>query len=155
MAFPAYLLTKSGDVIRPEVTELSVDDLPPGDVLVAVEWSAINFKDAMVTRPGNRVARGYPLIPGVDLAGSVIESGDPSLRPGQRVLVQGYDLGVAHHGGFAGCARVPAEWVVPLPDAVPPRAAAIIGIAGFTAVLSLHRLLAQGVRPDGGPVLVT
>jgi len=155
MEFPAYLLTKSGDAIRPEVTELSVDDLPPGDVLVAVEWSAINFKDAMMTRAGNRVARHYPLVPGVDLAGSVIESGDPSLRPGQAVLVQGYDLGVAHHGGFAGCARVPAEWVVPLPDDVPPRAAAIIGLAGFTAVLSLHRLRVQGVTPDGGPILVT
>jgi NADPH:quinone reductase-like Zn-dependent oxidoreductase len=100
MAFPAYLLTKSGDDILPEVTQLSVDDLPPGDVLVAVEWSAINFKDAMMTRPGNRVARRYPLVPGVDLAGSVIESGDPHLHPGQKVLVQGYDLGVAHHGGF-------------------------------------------------------
>ncbi len=109
----------------------------------------------MTTRPGNRVARRFPLVPGVELAGSVIESGDPSLRPGQAVLVQGYDLGVAHHGGFAGCARVPAEWVVPLPDDVPPRAAAIIGIAGFTAVLSLHRLLVNGVTPDGGPVLVT
>ncbi len=155
MAFPAYLLTKSGEDIRPEVTELSVDDLPPGDVLVAVEWSAINFKDAMVTRPGNRVARRYPLVPGVDLAGTVIESGDLSLRPGQAVLVQGYDLGVAHHGGFAGCARVPSEWVVPLPHDVPPRAAAIIGIAGFTALLSLHRLRVHGVTPDGGPVLVT
>ena len=155
MAFPAYLLTKAGEEIRPEVTELSVDDLPPGDVLVAVEWSAINFKDAMVTRPGNRVARHYPLVPGVDLAGSVIESGDPSLHPGQSVLVQGYDLGVAHHGGFAGCARVPAAWVVPLPEDVPPRAAAIIGIAGFTAVLSLHRLRVHGITPDDGPVLVT
>jgi acrylyl-CoA reductase (NADPH) len=155
MAFPAYLLTKSGEEIRPEVTELSVDDLPPGDVLVAVEWSAINFKDAMVTRPGNRVARRYPLVPGVDLAGSVIEAGDSSLHPGQAVLVQGYDLGVAHHGGFAGCARVPAEWVVPLPDDVPPRSAAIIGMAGFTAVLSLQRLRVHGVAPDQGPVLVT
>jgi acrylyl-CoA reductase (NADPH) len=155
MAFPAYLLTKVGEVIRPEVTELSVDDLPPGDVLVAVEWSAINFKDAMTTRPGNRVARRYPLVPGVDLAGSVIESSDPSLRPGQAVLVQGYDLGVVHHGGFAGCARVPADWVVPLPEGVTPRDAAIIGIAGFTAVLSLHRLLVHGVTPERGPVLVT
>jgi acrylyl-CoA reductase (NADPH) len=155
MVFPAYLLTKVGEVIRPDVTDLSVDDLPPGDVLVAVEWSAINFKDAMTTRPGNRVARHYPLVPGVDLAGSVIDSTDPSLRAGQAVLVQGYDLGVAHHGGFAGCARVPAGWVVPLPEGVTPRDAAIIGIAGFTAVLSLHRLLVHGVTPDRGPVLVT
>jgi acrylyl-CoA reductase (NADPH) len=155
MAFPAYLLTKVGDLIRSEVTELSVEDLPPGEVLVAIDWSAVNYKDAMVTRPGNRVARRYPLVPGVELAGSVIESADLSLRPGQKVLVQGYDLGVAHHGGFAGCARVPAEWVVPLPDEVPPRTAAIIGIAGFTAVLSLHRLQVHGVTPESGPVLVT
>jgi acrylyl-CoA reductase (NADPH) len=155
MEFPAYLLTTVGEVISSEVTELTVDDLPPGEVLVAVDWSAINFKDAMVTRPGNRVARHYPLVPGVELAGSVIESDDSTVQPGQAVLVQGYGLGVARHGGFAGQARVPAEWVVPLPDDVPPRMAAIIGIAGFTAVLSLHRLLVHGVTPDSGPVLVT
>jgi acrylyl-CoA reductase (NADPH) len=155
MAFPAYLLTKVDEVIHPDVTELTVDDLPPGDVLIEVEWSVINFKDAMVTRPGNRVARGYPLVPGVELTGSVAESGEPSLVPGQRVLVQGYDVGVARHGGFAGRARVPAEWVVPLPDDVTSRTAAVIGLAGFTAVLSLHRLLQHGVTPESGPVLVT
>ena len=155
MGFPAYLLTKFGEVIRPDITELDDDDLPPGDVLIDVEWSAINFKDAMVTRPGNRVARSFPLVPGVDLTGSVLESDDASLVPGQRVLVQGYELGVAHHGGFAGRARVPAEWVVPLPDALTTRTAAIIGIAGFTAVLSLHRLLRHGLTVESGPVLVT
>jgi acrylyl-CoA reductase (NADPH) len=155
MRFPAYLLSKVGEVIHSDVTELSVDDLPPGDVLIDVEWSVINFKDAMVTRPGNRVARGYPLVPGVELTGTVAESGEASLVPGQRVLVQGYDVGVARHGGFAGLARVPAEWVVPLPDDVTPRTAAVIGLAGFTAVLSLHRLLQHGVTPESGPVLVT
>src|SRR5271154_5359600 len=126
MRFPAYRLTKLGEAIRSEIVKLSEADLPDGDVLVGVDWSAINFKDAMVTRPGNRVARAYPLIPGVELTGSVITSEDPSLVPGQRVLVQGYDLGVAHHGGFAGCARVPSGWVVPLPDALMSRTAAII-----------------------------
>jgi acrylyl-CoA reductase (NADPH) len=155
MGFPAYLLTKLGEVIRPDITELDDDDLPRGDVLIGVEWSAINFKDAMVTRPGNRVARSFPLVPGVDLTGSVLESDDASVVPGQRVLVQGYELGVAHHGGFAGRARVPAEWVVPLPDALSTRTAAIIGIAGFTAVLSLHRLLQHGLTLESGPVLVT
>jgi acrylyl-CoA reductase (NADPH) len=153
--FPAYQLTKSGQAIRPHVTELSESDLPEGEVLIAVEWSVINFKDAMTTRPGNRVARRFPLIPGVELAGSVIESADSALRPGQRVLVQGYDLGVAHDGGFAALARVPADWVVPLPDDLSCRTAAIIGLAGFTAVLSLHRLLHYGVTADDGPVLVT
>lgn len=153
--FPAYLLSKAGEVIRPAVVQLSDADLPEGEVLVRVEWSAVNFKDAMVTRPGNRVARGFPLVPGVELAGSVEESTSPDFSPGQRVLVQGYDLGVAHHGGFAAYARVPADWVVPLPDALSTRTAAIIGLAGFTALLSLHRLLQHGTSPDDGPVLVT
>jgi acrylyl-CoA reductase (NADPH) len=153
--FPAYVLTKLGEVVRPAVTELSESDLPAGEVLVRVEWSAINFKDALATRPGNRVIRSYPLVPGVELTGTVAESAEPSLTPGQRVLVQGYDLGVAHHGGFAGYARVPAEWVVPLPDALSCRAASIIGLAGFTALLSLDRLRQHGTAPGDGPVLVT
>jgi acrylyl-CoA reductase (NADPH) len=153
--FPAYLLSKTGEVIRPAVVQLSEADLPEGEVLVRVEWSAINFKDAMVTRPGNRVARGFPLVPGVELAGSVEESTSHDFRPGQRVLVQGYDLGVAHHGGFAAYARVPADWVVPLPESLSCRNAAIIGLAGFTALLSLRRLRQHGTNPDDGPVLVT
>jgi acrylyl-CoA reductase (NADPH) len=155
MRFAAYVLSKFGEVIRASVTELSEDQLPDGEVLIAVDWSALNYKDAMVTRPGNRVARGFPLVPGVELTGTVVESGDSSLVPGQRVLVQGYDLGVGHHGGFAGRARAPAEWVVPLPDDLSTRTAAIIGLAGFTAVLSLHRLERHGITPGDGPVLVT
>jgi len=153
--FPAYVLTKLGEVLRPDVRQLELSDLPEGDVVVEVEWSAINFKDAMVASPGNRVARQFPLIPGVELAGSVTESANPLIPPGQRVIVQGYDLGIAHHGGFARYARVPAEWVVPLPDGLSTRHAAVIGLAGFTAVLSLQRLLQHGVSRTDGPVLVT
>jgi acrylyl-CoA reductase (NADPH) len=153
--FPAYLLSKAGAVIRPAVVELADSDLPAGDVLVRVEWSVINFKDAMVTRPGNRVARGFPLVPGVELAGSVEESTSSDFAVGQRVLVQGYDLGVARHGGFAAYARVPADWVVPLPEALSCRNAAIIGLAGFTALLSLRRLVQHGTSPEDGPILVT
>ena len=102
--FPAYVLSKSGEVIRPSVVELTEGDLPAGDVLIRVEWSAINFKDAMVTRPGNRVARQFPLIPGVELTGTVESSESADFSPGTRVLVQGYDLGVAHHGGFSAYA---------------------------------------------------
>jgi putative YhdH/YhfP family quinone oxidoreductase len=155
MGFPAYRLTKFGEVLRPEVVELSENDLPAGDVLIEVEWSVINFKDAMVSSPGNRVAKGFPLIPGVELAGTVVESEAPNITKGQRVLVQGYDLGVAHHGGFARYARVPGDWVVPLPDDVSCRRAAIIGLAGFTALLSLARLEQHGTTPEDGPVLVT
>lgn len=155
MRFPAYVLDEADDAIRPAMTELTEDDLPPGDVLVEVEWSAINFKDAMVTRPANRVARGYPLVPGVELAGRVARDSGATFSPGQRVLVQGYDLGVAHHGGFAGFARVPAQWVVPLPDGLSTRQAAVIGLAGFTALLSLRRLEHHGLTSADGPVLVT
>src|SRR5271165_3713100 len=151
--FPAYLLSQEGAVIRPTVVELEVEDLPAGDVLVRVEWSAINFKDAMVTRPGNRVARVFPLVPGVELAGIVEESTSPDFTTGQRVLAQGYDLGVAHHGGFAAYARVPADWVVPLPDAISCRNAAIVGLAGFTALLSHRRLVQHGTSPEDGPIL--
>ena len=153
--FPAYLLSKSGEVIRPAVVELTEDDLPPGEVLIRVEWTAINFKDAMVTRPGNRVARKFPLVPGVELTGIVEESSSPEFEAGQRVLVQGYDLGVAHHGGFAAYARVPADWVVPLTDRLSCRSAAIIGLAGLTALLSLRRLRQHGTTVDDGPILVT
>jgi len=153
--FAAYLLSKEGAVIRPAVVELSDADLPEGEVLIRVEWSAINFKDAMVTRPGNRVARIFPLVPGVELTGSVEESTNPEFTSGQRVLVQGYDLGVDRHGGFAAYARVPADWVVPLPDALSCRTAAIIGLAGATALLSLRRLVHHGTTPEDGPILVT
>jgi len=155
MRFPAYLLSKSGEVIRPAVVELSDSDLPQGEVLIRVEWSAINFKDAMVTRPGNRVARMFPLVPGVELTGTVEESSHPEFSPGQGVLVQGYDLGVAHHGGFAGYARVPADWVVPLPDGLSSRNAAVIGLAGLTALMSMQRLVQHGTTAEDGPVLVT
>src|SRR5271154_2164082 len=153
--FPAYLLSKAGAVIRPAVVELSDSDLPEGEVLIRGEWSAINFKDAMVTRPGNRVARTFPLVPGAELTGAVEASTSPEFTPGQRVLVQGYDVGVDRHGGFAAYARVPADWVVPLPDALSCRTAAIIGLAGCTALLSLRRLIHHGTKPEEGPILVT
>jgi len=155
MPWRAYQLSKMGEVIAAEIVSLSDDQLGEGDIVIDVEWSAINFKDAMVTRQGNRVARRFPLVPGVEFTGTVAESKFLSLPPGRRVLVQGYDVGVAHHGGFAVRARVPAGWVVPLPAAISTRTAAIIGLAGFTAVLSLDRLEQHGVTPLDGPILVT
>lgn len=143
------------DVVRTDVEALPASELPDGEVLVAVEWSAVNYKDAMVTLPGNRVARRSPLVPGVDLAGRVLESADPRFEAGEAVVVHGYDLGVAHHGGFATRARVPATWVVPLPGGLTTRRAAAVGTAGFTAVVSVQRLQRAGVLPGDGRVLVT
>ncbi len=153
--FPAFLVTCRDDALRAEVVELSPDDLPSGEVTIAVEWSSVNFKDGMVVRPGNRVARISPLVPGVDLVGRVVASGAPEIEVGSEVIVHGYDLGVAHHGGFARVARVPADWVVPLPAGLTTRDAATVGTAGFTAALSLHALERHGLRTSDGPVLVT
>ncbi len=155
MPFLAYVATRRDDAIETAVTQLDEDDLPPGEVLVEVRWSGLNFKDAMVVQPGNRVARRSPLVPGVDLAGLVLASEDPSLAPGALVLAHGYDIGVSRHGGFAEVARVPSEWVVPLPPGLDPRRAMAVGTAGFTALLSLRRLERLELEPSRGPVLVT
>lgn len=155
MSWQAFVATRNEDSIDTSVRPLPEEDLGPGEVDIAVEWSAVNYKDAMVTVRGNRVARRSPLVPGVDLAGTVLASEDPSIAIGTKVVAHGYDLGVAHHGGFAERARVPAGWVVPLPAGLSTRRAATIGTAGFTAVLSMHRLRQVGVVPGGGPVLVT
>jgi len=148
-------VTGSGDELSAGVAALTLDDLPEGDVVVEVDWSAVNYKDGMVTRPGNRVARTTPLVPGVDLVGTVVSSSAPSVVVGTQVIVHGYELGVARHGGFARYARVPSGWVVPLPAGLSARRAAALGTAGFTAALSLHRLEHHGLRPGAGPVLVT
>jgi acrylyl-CoA reductase (NADPH) len=153
--FAAYVVSRHGGSVDTGVRTLTLDHLPPDDVLIRVEWSAVNFKDGMVTRPDNRVARISPLIPGVDLVGTVVASADPTVTVGRPVIAHGYDLGVAHHGGFAQLARVPAGWVVPLPDGLTARRAATIGTAGFTAALSLHRLEAHGLSAGDGPVVVT
>ncbi len=154
-SFSAFVVARTGESIDAGVRRLAPGDLPPGQVTVEVDWSVVNYKDGMVTRPGNRVARIDPLVPGVDLVGTVLASDDPSIGVGEQAIVHGYDLGVAHHGGFSELARVPAGWVVPLPDALTARRAAIIGTAGFTVALSVSRLEHHGLRAGDGPVLVT
>ena len=162
--FPAFVVTRTGGdgpgreaagETAGRLVSLTAADLPAGEVLVRVRWSSVNYKDALVTRPGNRVARISPLVPGVDLAGVVVESGDPALAPGTEVLAHGHDLGVARHGGFAAYARVPAGLALALPRGLSGRQAMIIGTAGFTAALSADRLEAHGLVPGDGPVLVT
>jgi acrylyl-CoA reductase (NADPH) len=155
MGIRAFVVDRDGDGLSTGVGEIDDADLGEGSVDIEVEWAALNFKDTMVVQPGNRVARRYPLVPGIDLAGTVAASDDPSVPVGASVLAHGYDLGVAHHGGFAERARVPAGWIVSLPEGVGPRHAVTVGTAGFTAALSLRRLEANGVVAGAGPVLVT
>lgn len=155
VSFEAFVVTRHDDTVETGIRTLDDGDLSDGDIVIDVAWSAVNYKDAMVTRPGNRVARISPLVPGVDLAGTVVQSDDASIPVGLGVLAQGYDLGVSHHGGFAGRARVRAGWVVPLPAGLSARQAMVVGTAGFTALLSLARLGQVGVTAADGPIVVT
>ena len=149
-SFRALVAEKQDDDVARGLQELRADDLPDGDVVVRVDWSSVNYKDALAVSPKGRVAQISPLVPGVDLAGTVVE-GDGE---GSEVIVHGHDLGVAHHGGFAEYARVPGAWVVPLPDGLSARQAMALGTAGFTAALSVQRLEEAGLQAGDGPVLV-
>ena len=137
------------------VREFAASDLPDGDVEIRVEWSSVNFKDGLATRIDGKVARISPIIPGIDLAGTVAASDDATIPVGSPVLAHGYDLGVARHGGYAEYQRVPAGWVVPLAVGLSTRDAMAIGTAGFTAAMSVIALEDHGLKPGAGPVLVT
>ena len=147
----AFVAEKTDDGVDRGLRTIAAADLGDGDVVVRVDCSSVNYKDALATIPKGQVARISPLVPGIDLAGTVVEG------PGEgtEVLVHGYDLGVAHNGGYAEYARVPGEWVVPLPDGLSTTQAMAIGTAGFTAALAVARLERHGVQPGDGPVLVT
>jgi acrylyl-CoA reductase (NADPH) len=139
----AFVAEQNDDGVVREVRDLDESDLGEGDVLVKVAYSSVNYKDALAASgKKGQVARISPLVPGIDLAG-------------EDVLAHGYDLGVAHHGGYAEYARVPNDWIVPLPDGLTARQAMAIGTAGYTAALSIIALEDAGLTPDSGPVLVT
>lgn len=155
MSFKALLATKSGDAISAGVVDLTEQDLMPGDVTVAVEYSTVNYKDALALSGRSPVIRTFPLIPGIDLAGVVETSTHPGFAPGDRVLVNGWGLSQTHHGGYAQKARVPGEWLVKIPAAFSSQEAMAIGTAGYTAMLSVLALEHGGVSPDQGDILVT
>jgi putative YhdH/YhfP family quinone oxidoreductase len=152
--FKALVAERDGDDVNRDLRTLGAGDLPDGDVLIRVAWSSVNYKDALAVSPKGQVAQTSPLVPGIDLAGEVVEGSGDGFSEGDTVLVHGYDLGVAQHGGFAEYARVSADWVVPLPDGIDVRGAMALGTAGFTAALSVVRLERDGVGSDDGPVLV-
>lgn len=155
MSFNALLATKTGDTIAAGLVQLTEQDLMPGDVTVAVEYSTVNYKDALALSGRSPVIRTFPLIPGIDLAGVVETSTHPGFAPGDRVLVNGWGLSQTHHGGYAQKARVPGEWLVKIPAAFSSRDAMAIGTAGYTAMLSVLALEHGGVSPDQGDILVT
>ena len=153
--FTAFLAEKDDDGFRRGLRQLEVDDLHAGDVVIDVEWSSVNYKDHLASIEKGRVARTSPLVPGIDLAGTVRSSGAPEFSPGDRVIAGDAELGVSHHGGYSQVARVPADFVVPLPDGLTTREAMLVGTGGFTAAMSVLALLDHGVTPDSGTILVT
>lgn len=150
------LVLHAGDP-RPiaEVRNLSTADLPPGEVLVAVEHSGLNYKDAMIINGIGRLVREYPHLPGIDLAGTVRESADDRYRPGDRVLLTGWHVGERHWGGYSEYARVHGDWLTPIPDTLDARGAMIVGTAGFTAMLAVEALEQGAITPESGEILVT
>ncbi len=153
--FQAFVVEKTDDGFTRQVRVCRPEMLGEGEVTVRVEYSSVNYKDGLAASENGRVARVSPLIPGIDLAGVVVESTTSTVVVGDRVLAHGYDLGVAHHGGFSEYARLPVGWVVPIPAGLDSRTAMAIGTAGFTAALSVVALEERGLVPGSGPVLVT
>ena len=152
--FKAFVVEASEGAVTTSYKTLSIDDLPEGDVIIKVHYSGINYKDALATTDHNGVIRKYPMVPGIDLAGVVVSSQSHAYEPGTPVIVTGYDLGVAHFGGFSEYARVPDTWVVPLPKDLTLEEAMIYGTAGYTAALAIQKLEDNGLSIENGPVLV-
>lgn len=153
--FKGILIEKDEAGYRASYQSIPEEVLPAGDVTVAVEWSSLNYKDGLALTGAAPVVRRFPLIPGIDLAGTVLESQHPDWRPGDKVVLNGWGVGETHSGGLAERARVQGDWLVPLPSGLSPRDAMAIGTAGYTAMLCVMALEKHGVAPGDGDILVT
>jgi acrylyl-CoA reductase (NADPH) len=154
--FSCYLVEKdAAGKIRSGVTRRPVPDLPPGDVLVKVAYSSLNYKDALAAQGHPGVVRKLPHVPGIDAAGTVAESSDGRFKAGDAVVITGYELGAAQWGGWAEYVRVPGEWVVPLPAGLSLKETMVLGTAGFTAAQCVQAIVLNGVTPDVGEIIVT
>lgn len=153
--FPALVLTEDDGKVSSAVRDMSVDELPEGDVTVRVTYSGLNYKDGMIINGIGRLVRDYPHVPGIDFAGVVEESGSDRYKPGDQVILTGWRVGEVHWGGYAGKARVKSDWLVPVPEGLTDKRAMAIGTAGFTSMLCVAALEDHGLTPDSGTVLVT
>src|SRR3984957_3474162 len=152
--FHALVARQDGDRITASVETLSESDLPPGEVTIRVLYSSVNYKDALALPPNGGVVRNYPIVPGIDLTGEVVESQSPDFSVREKVRAHGYRMGSAPHAGSADSARLPADQVVAL-GALSPHEGAAIGTAGFSAAMSVQALIDWGITPDAGPIVVT
>jgi acrylyl-CoA reductase (NADPH) len=153
--FRALVVDKTESDFTVGIKNISFNDLPAGEVLIKVAYSSINYKDGLASIPEGKIVRSYPFIPGIDLAGVVVSSEDPRYREGDQVIATSYEIGVSHYGGYSEYARIPADWIVPLPENLSLKEAMIYGTAGLTAALSVQRLEENGLTPEKGKVLVT
>lgn len=154
-SFRALVVEQNADAVNAVFQELPVTALPQGDVLISVAYSSLNYKDALAVTNQGKIIRTFPFVPGVDLAGTVVESQSESYKAGDQVLLTGWGVGERHWGGYAQLARVKSEWLVPLPNGLSLQDAMGIGTAGFTAMLCVMALEEHGLRPGGRDVLVT
>src|SRR5437588_11679801 len=153
--FQAFVVNNSEEGFTSGFKQLTLDDLPSGDVLIKVAYSSVNYKDGLASIPEGKIVRNYPFVPGIDLAGIVVESNDSRFKTGDEVITTSYALGVSHFGGYSEYARVKADWIVSLPAGLTLKEAMALGTAGFTAALAIHQLEKNGLKPQNGPVLVT
>jgi NADPH2:quinone reductase len=154
-SFKAFRISQTGDRISGAVVDTTLDELTPGDVVIKAEYSSVNYKDALAATGAAKILKKFPLVGGIDVAGVVASSADARFKEGDRVVVTGYDLGVANDGGYSAYVRVPADWVVALPSSLTTFEAMALGTAGFTAALSVIRLEQNGLESRVGPVIVT
>ena len=153
--FKAYRIHEIDKKVVARFEDLTLDDLAPGEVVVRVLYSDVNYKDALAATGAGRILRRYPLVGGIDLAGVVESSQDPRCKPGDAVLVTGCGLSEVHDGGYAEYARLKGDWVIPMPEGIDAFTAMSLGTAGFTAALAIHRMEHNGQSPARGPVVVT
>ena len=153
--FRALRLHESAGAISAKLESVGIDDLSAGEVVVRVAYSGINYKDALAATGAGKIARRFPLVGGIDLSGTVVEDASGTFKPGDPVIATSYEIGVAHDGGYAEYARLPAGWVVPLPKGLSLQEAMALGTAGYTAALGVVRMERNGLAPDRGPVIVT
>lgn len=154
--FKAFVIDQDENrKIVSRLTKMVPEQLDAGEVLIRVSYSSINYKDALAATGAGKIIRRFPCVGGIDLSGEVAESADARFKPGDKVIATSFDIGVAHHGGYAEFARVPAAWVVPLPAGLDLFEAMALGTAGFTAALGIVRMEDNGLAPANGPVIVT
>ena len=155
MAYRAFVVNKDEDDFTASVQTLDESSLPDGDVIVAVEWSDLNYKDGLACTPNGRVVTKYPMTLGIDFAGTVVESSDPRYAAGDAVVATGYDLGTGHPGGYAERVRLSGDWLAPMPDGMASEEAMVLGTAGITAAMSVDVIEKAGLGPESGPIIVT